>query len=109
MYNFYNKQLPVIFSEFFYNFNLNLYKFETRQRYKLHTPKFKTNLGQETVKYTGALILNDVMSISDFSNDKSIFRKSIRQSLIIIISSKRNLKFGVVKAQLLCLDYIFAL
>ena len=42
MYNFYNKQLPVIFSDFF-NFNFNLYKYETRQRFKLHTPKFKTN------------------------------------------------------------------
>ena len=81
MYNFYNKQLPLIFSDFF-NFNFNLYKYETRQRFKLHTPKFKTNLGQETVKYTGALILNDVMSISDFSNNKSIFKKSIRHHLL---------------------------
>ena len=66
----------------FFNFNFNLYKYETRQRFKLHTPKFNTNLGQETVKYTGALILNDVMSISDFSNDKSIFMKSIRHHLL---------------------------
>ena len=62
MYNFCNKQLPVISSDFF-NFNFNLYQYETRQRHKLHTPKFKTNLGQETVKYIGALISNDVIPI----------------------------------------------
>ena len=74
MYNLYNKQLLVIFTDFF---NFNLYQYETRQRYKLHT--LTTNLGQETAKYTGTLISNDVMSIADFSNNKSLFKKSIRR------------------------------
>ena len=81
MYDSYNKQLPVIFSDFF-NFNFNFYQYETRQRFKLHIPKFNTNLGQETVKYTGALIWNDVLSICDFSNNKSIFKKSIQHHLL---------------------------
>ena len=42
----------------------------------------QSNLGQENVKYTGALILNDVMSIADFSNNKILFKKSIQCHLL---------------------------
>jgi hypothetical protein len=77
MFKFYNKSLPSIFSDYF-TYNINIHSYGTRQKNKIHVPKFKTNLGKETVKYTGSVLFNLLIDKVEFCCSLDLFKKSIK-------------------------------
>ena len=40
-----------------------IHEHETRQKYHYHIPSFKTNLGKNSLRYTGAVLWNKILKL----------------------------------------------
>ena len=71
-----------MFKAFFIK-NSEIHEHETRQKYHYHIPSFKTKLGKNSLRYTGAVLWNEILKLglnpetSDYS-----FSKGLKSALL---------------------------
>ena len=82
MFKFHRHGLPEIFDNFFTR-NSSVHGYSTRNSNGIRTPKIRTELAKRFVRYTGAIIWNDIMKYS-IPLDKSLitFKKHLKKHLL---------------------------
>ncbi len=75
------KLTPKVFDNYF-ELNSNIHTHNTRQLKQIHVKKTKKKIGEKTVKYTGAILYNNLPDHVSFNQSVKGFRKKVKQHFI---------------------------
>ena len=78
--NYFRGNLPGAFSDYFQTFD---HRYDTREKTtRLKLPKCRTELGKNTVKFTGCIIWNDLSQEQKSIKNPKSFRKAIKDNVL---------------------------
>ena len=81
MYRVHNGQIPELFEGYFTR-NCDVHDHYTRQRFFLHVPKVKTNLGKFGIRYRGVCIWNEILKLGiNPDTSEAVFVKTVKKSI----------------------------
>ena len=79
MFRFCNANVPVLVHSYFQR-NNEFHNYQTRTASHLHIPSMKTDLGQTSIRYRGALIWNGLVTINiDDNSSEAFFVKLLKR------------------------------
>ena len=79
MFRFCNVNVPVLFHSYF-QCNNEFHNYLTRTASHLHIPSMKTDLGQTSIRYRGALIWNGLVRMNiDHNSSEAVFVKLLKR------------------------------
>ena len=77
MYSYHHNKLPTFFNNFFIT-NENIHSYNTRSKSKIHLEFRRTNYGQFSMRYRGAIIWNNLPNDLKIINSYNHFKKSLK-------------------------------
>ena len=79
MFRFCNANVPVLFHSYFQR-NNEFHNYQTRTASHLHIPSMKTDIGQTSIRYRGALIWNGLVTMNvDHNSSEAVFVKLLKR------------------------------
>ena len=81
IYRVHNGQIPELFEGYFTR-NFDVHDHYTRQRFFLHVPKVKRNLGKFGIRYRGVCIWNEILKLGiNPDTSEAVFVKTVKKSI----------------------------